>query len=170
MKTDLSQSCNHCWVFHICWHIECSTLASLAAASFMIWSSSTGIPSLPPALFVVMLPKPHLTSHYRMPGCSWVTTPSGLSNSLRLFFFLFSFLWFFLYPCHHFLISHASVRSLLHLSFIATIIAWNVPLASSFLEETSSLSIWLFSSIFLHWSLKKAFSLSVILWFSTVQT
>ena len=26
MKTDLFQSCGHCWVFHICWHIECSTL------------------------------------------------------------------------------------------------------------------------------------------------
>ena len=25
MKTDLSQSCGHCWVFQICWHIECST-------------------------------------------------------------------------------------------------------------------------------------------------
>ena len=22
MKTDLLQSCGHCWVFHICWHIE----------------------------------------------------------------------------------------------------------------------------------------------------
>ena len=26
MKTDLFQSCGHCWVFQICWHIECSTL------------------------------------------------------------------------------------------------------------------------------------------------
>ena len=25
MKTDLFQSCGHCWVFQICWHIECST-------------------------------------------------------------------------------------------------------------------------------------------------
>ena len=23
MKTDLFQSCGHCWVFQICWHIEC---------------------------------------------------------------------------------------------------------------------------------------------------
>ena len=42
MKTDLFQSCGHCWVFQIFWHIECSTLA---AASFRIWNSSTGIPS-----------------------------------------------------------------------------------------------------------------------------
>ena len=28
MKTDLSQSCGHCWVFQIFWHIECSTLTA----------------------------------------------------------------------------------------------------------------------------------------------
>ena len=54
MKTDLFQSCGHCWVFQICWHIECSTVT---ASSFRIWNSSTGIPSFPLALFVVMLPK-----------------------------------------------------------------------------------------------------------------
>ena len=52
MKTDLFQSCGHCWVFQICWHIECS---SFTASSFRIWNSSTGIPSPPLALFVVML-------------------------------------------------------------------------------------------------------------------
>ena len=46
------QSCGHCWVFQICWHIECSTFT---ASSFRIWNSSTGIPSPPLALFVVML-------------------------------------------------------------------------------------------------------------------
>ena len=25
MKTDLFQSCGHCWIFQICWHIKCST-------------------------------------------------------------------------------------------------------------------------------------------------
>ena len=44
MKTDIFQSCGHCWVFQICWHIECSTFT---ASSFRIWNSSTGIPSLP---------------------------------------------------------------------------------------------------------------------------
>ena len=62
MKTDLFQSCGHCWVFQICWHIECSTFT---ASSFRIWISSTGIPSLPLALFIVMLPKAHLTLHSR---------------------------------------------------------------------------------------------------------
>ena len=36
MKTDLFQSCGHCWVFQICWHIECITFI---ASSFRIWNS-----------------------------------------------------------------------------------------------------------------------------------
>ena len=60
MKTDLFQSCDHCWVFQICWHIECSTFA---ASSFRIWNSSTEIPSPPLALFVVMLSKVHEWIH-----------------------------------------------------------------------------------------------------------
>ena len=63
MKTDLFQSCGHCWVFQICWHIECSTCT---ASSSRIWNRSTGIPSPPLALFIVMLSKAHLTSP---PGC-----------------------------------------------------------------------------------------------------
>ena len=65
MKTDLFQSCGHCWVFQICWHIECSTFS---ASSFTVWNSSTGIPSPPLALFIVMLPKSLLTLHSRMSG------------------------------------------------------------------------------------------------------
>ena len=76
MKTDLFQSCGHCWVFQICWHIECSTFT---ASSFRIRNSSTGIPSPPLALFIVMLSKAHLTSHSRMSGSRWVITPSWLS-------------------------------------------------------------------------------------------
>ena len=82
MKADLLQSCSHCWVFQICWHIECSTLA---ASSFRIWNSSAGISSPPLALFVVMLSKAHLTSHCRMSDSRWVMTPSWLSRSLRYF-------------------------------------------------------------------------------------
>ena len=76
MKTDLFQSCGHCWVFPIFWHIECSTFT---ASSFRIWNSSTGISSPPLALFIVMLPKAHLTSHSRMSGSRWVITPLCLS-------------------------------------------------------------------------------------------
>ena len=63
MKTDLFQSCGHCWVFQICWHIECSTFV---ASSFRIWNSSPGIPSLSVALFIVILPEASLTSHSRI--------------------------------------------------------------------------------------------------------
>ena len=71
MKPELFQSCGHCWVFQICWHIECSTFT---ASSFRIWNSFTGIPSPPLALFIVMLPEAHLTSHSRMSGSSPVIT------------------------------------------------------------------------------------------------
>ena len=84
MKTDLFQSCGHCWVFQICWHIECSTFT---ASSFRIWNSSTGILSPPLALFVVMLSKAHLTSHSRMSGSRWVITASWLSGSWRSFLY-----------------------------------------------------------------------------------
>ena len=83
MKTDIFQFCGHCWVFQICWHIECSTFITL---SFWIWNSSTGIPSSPLALFVVMLPKAHLTSHSRMSGLRCGITLSSLSGSWRSFF------------------------------------------------------------------------------------
>ena len=96
MKTDLFQSCGHCWVFHICWHIECSTFT---ASSFSIWNGWTGIPSPPLALFIVMLPKAHLTLHCRMSGSRWVITTSWLYGSWR------SFLYSSVYSCHFLLIS-----------------------------------------------------------------
>ena len=122
MKTDLFQSCGHYWVFQICWHIECSTFT---ASSFRVWNSSTGIPSPLLALFVVMLPKAHLTLHSRMSGSSWVwvITPLWLSESWRSFLNSSS-----LYSRHLFLISYASLRSIPFLSFIEPIFAWNVPL------------------------------------------
>jgi len=109
--------CDHCWIFQICWHIECSTFT---ASSSRIWKSSAGFPSPPLALFVVMLPKTDLTSHSKMSGSVWVITPSWLSGSLRSFLFSSSV------NCYHlFLISSASVRSIPFLSFIVPIFAWN---------------------------------------------
>ena len=81
VKTDLFQSCGHCWVFQICGHIECSTIT---ASSFRIWSSSTRIPSPPLDLFIAMLSKAHLNLHSRMSGCRWVITPLWLSGQLKL--------------------------------------------------------------------------------------
>ena len=84
-KTDLFQSCGPCWVFQICWHIECSTFT---ASSFRIWwNSPTGIPSIPLALFIVMLSKAHLTSYSRMSGSRWVITPLWLSGTWRSFLY-----------------------------------------------------------------------------------
>ena len=159
MKTDLFQSHGLCWIFQIWGNIECSTFT---ASSFRIWNSSTGIPSPPPALFVVMmLPKAHLTSHSRMSGSRWVITPSDYLDREDLFLYSFS-----VYSCHHFLISSASVRSLPFLSFIEPIFAWNVPLLPLiFLKRSLVFPILLFFSISLHWSLRKAFfSLLAILW------
>ena len=92
MKTDLFQSCGHCWVFQICWHIECSTFT---ASSFGIWNSSTGIPLPPLALFIVMFSKAHLTLHSRMSCSRWVITPLWLSGSWRSFLCSSS-----VYSCH----------------------------------------------------------------------
>ena len=158
MKTDLFQSCGHCWVFPICWHIECSTFT---ASSLRIWNSSTGIPSPPLALFTVKLPKAHLTSYSRMSGPRWVITPSWLSGSWKPFLYSSS-----AYCFHLFLISPASVRFIPFLSFIVPIFAWNIPLVSLiFLKRSLVFPILLFSSPSLHWSLRKAFlSLLAILW------
>jgi len=158
MKTDFFQSCGHCWVFQMCWCNDCSTFT---ASFFRILNSSIGIPSPPLALFVVMLPKAHLTSHSRMSGCRWVIVPLWLSGSWRSFLYSFS-----LYCYHLFLISSASVRSVPFLSFIEPIFAWNVPLVSLiFLKRSLVFPILLFSSISLHGSLRKAsFSLLAILW------
>ena len=148
MKTDLFPSCGHCWVFQICWHIECSTFT---ASSFRIWNSSTGIPSLPLALFIVMLPKAHLTSHSRMSGSRWSHHRDYLGH--KIFLYTSS-----VYSCHVFLISSASIRSITYLSFIVPIFSWNVPLITLiFLKTSLVFHILLFSSISLHWSLRKAF-------------
>ena len=63
MKTDLFQSCGHCWVSQICWHIERSTFT---ASSLRILNSSAGITSPPLALFIVMILRP---TWLHTPGC-----------------------------------------------------------------------------------------------------
>ena len=98
LKTDLFQSCGHCWVFQIYWHIECS---SFIALSFRIWNSATGIELPPLALFIVA------GSHHRryhpwqrscgedlrgkggsefegLPGPAWASTPKPESVCLTI--------------------------------------------------------------------------------------
>ena len=162
MKTDLFQSCGHCWVFQICCHIEYSILTE---SSFRIWNSSTEIPSPPLALFVVMFPKGHLTWHSRISGFRWVITPSWLSGSLRSFLYSYS-----VYSCHLFLISSVSVRLKPFLSFIVLIFAWNAPFISViFLKRSLVFPILLFPSISLHYPPRKAFLFLLILWNSALR-
>ena len=118
-----------------------------------LWNSITS------TCFVVILPKAHLTLHSRMSGSRWVIPPSWLSGSWRSF----------LYSSSVYSSMYASVRSLPFLSFIQPIFAWNVPLVSLiFLKRLLVFPILLFSSISLHWSLRKALlSLLAILWNST---
>ena len=106
MKTDLFQPHDHCWVFQIRWHIECSTFT---ASSFRTQNSPTAIPSPPLALFIVMLPKARLTSHSRMFDSRWAITPSWLSESWRSFLYSSS-----VYSCPLFLISSAQRYSVTH--------------------------------------------------------
>ena len=156
MKTDLFQSYDHCWVFQICLHIECSTFT---LSSFRIWKSSTGVLSPPLALFIVMFPKTYLTSHSRMFDSRWVITSSWLSGSWRSFLNISS-----VYCCLLFLISSLSLRSLPFLSFIVHIVAWNVPLVSLiFLKRSVVFPTLMFSSISLHffqWKPEKGFLIS----------
>ena len=112
MIADLFQFCGHFCVFQFCWHNECSILT---APSLRIWNSSTEILSHPLGLFIVLLPKTHLTSHSGMSGSRWVITASWLSGSWRSFLYNFS-----VYYCQ-LLISSTSVRSIPFLSFIVII-------------------------------------------------
>ena len=66
--------------------------------------------------------------------------------------------------CHLFLISSASLRSLLFLSFITPILVWNVLwIPPVFLKRSLVFPLLLFSSISFHCSVKKALSLLAIL-------
>ena len=153
MKIDFFQSSSHNWVFQICCHIDCSTFT---ASSFRIWNSTTEFSSPPLALFLVTLPKACLTSHPRMSGSRWVTTPWWLSWPLR------SFLYSSVYPWHLFLISPASVRSLQNFCPYGAQSCMKRSLdISNFLEEISSLS---HSTVFLYFF--EVFSLLSFLLFS----
>ena len=141
-----------------------SAFQILSAAFSQHHLSGFGIAQLtspPLALFVVMLPKAHLTSHSRMSGSRWVITPFVVTWVMKIFFvqFFSVFLPLLLYIS-------ASVRSIPFLSFIEPISAWNVPLVSLiFLKRSLVFPILLLSSVSLHWSWRKAFlSLLAILW------
>ena len=100
-----------------------------------------------------------------MSGSRWLTTPSWLYELLRPFLYSSS-----VHSCHLFLISSASVRSLLFLSFMVPIFAWNVPLVSLiFLKRSLVFPILLFTSISLHFHLRR-FSYLSLLFFGTLHS
>ena len=104
-----------------------------------------------------MLSNAHLTSHSRMFGSRWMTTPSWISGSLKPFLYSSS-----LYFCHLFLISSASVISILYCVHLCMKCFLGI---SNFLRRSLVSPILLFSSISLHCSLKKTLlSLLVSLW------
>ena len=155
MKTDLFQSCDHCWVFWICCHIECSTFT---ASSFRIWNSSTGIPSPLLVLFIMMLPKTHLTSLSRMSGLGEWSHRCGYLV-IKSFFFCSS-----VYSCHLFLVSSASIRSIPFLFFVVSFVVKCFLGISNFLDENSSLSHSIISLYFFDYSLKGSFFYLFIFW------
>ena len=119
------------------------TLANTFTASpFRIWNSSTGIPSPPLALFIVMLLKDHLTSHSRVSGSRWVISPSWLSWSWSSFFV--QFFCVFLPPLNIFCFCQVHTVSVLYHAHLFIKISLGI---SDFLEEISSLS---HSTIFLY--------------------
>ena len=131
------------WDWNENWNIECNILT---ASSFRNWNNSTGFPSPPLVLFIVMLHKANLTSDSSMSGSSWVITSSWLSGWLRSFLYSSS-----VYSSQLLLISSASIRSIPFLYFIVIIFAWYVPLASLiFLKRCLVFPILWFSSISLH--------------------
>ena len=141
MKTDLCQSCGHCWIFQIYWHVEYGTLT---AWSFRILNSSGGIPSPPLALILVMLPKAHLISHSRMSGYRWMITPSWFSGSWRCFFVYF-FCVFLPSLINTFYVCYVHTISVLY----CAIFEWNIPLVSLIFLKRSLVFPILFYPLFL---------------------
>ena len=107
-----------------------------------------------------MLPKAHLTLHSRMSGSGWVIVPSWLSRSWGSFCTVF--LCIFSTSSYIFCFCYVHTVSVLYYAHLYM----KYSLVSLVLFKTSLFfPILLFSSISLHWLLKKAFlSVLVTLW------
>ena len=135
--TDFLWDWNENWTFPVlCPLLFPNLLAywmhTFTASSFRIWNSFTGIPSPPLGLFVVMLPKAHLTSHSRMSGSEWVKTPSWLSGSWRSFLYSSS-----VYSCH--LLTYSASVRFIPFESSPSFMKCSLDIFN-FLEEISSLS------------------------------
>ena len=115
---------NENWPFLVLWPLLFSTFADILNAAlsqhhllgFEIAHLEFHHLCCDDSFVVVILPKAHLTSHSRMSGSRWEITLSWLSGTEDLF--LYSS---FVYSCHLFLISSASVRSIPFLSLLEPI-------------------------------------------------
>ena len=104
-----------------------------------------------------MLSKAHLTSH---PGCLALGEWSHHHGYLGYYTLLYSSS---VSSCHLFLILPTSDRSILLLSLIVPIFAWNVLLVSLiFLKRFLVFPTLMFSSINLYWSLGRLYYLSLL--------
>ena len=71
---------NETWPFPVLWpllsfpNLLAYWVQHFHSIIFQDWNSSTGIPSPPLALFIVILLKAHLTLHSRMSGSRWMIT------------------------------------------------------------------------------------------------
>ena len=105
------------WPFPVLWpllsfpNVLAYWVQNFSASSFSIWNSSTGIPSPPLAMFVVMLPK---ATWLHIPGCLAL---GGWSHHRGYLGHEDLFLYSSVYSCH-LLISSAFVISIVFLSFI----------------------------------------------------
>ena len=127
MKTNLFQSCDHCWVFQICWHIECNTLtesfrkraSSLCIKTHSVYTHS----SMSDSGELIQNP---LRTH---PSRSPLFLSPGLKNSHEYFspFYLqfsprlvkcrnFSFVCLVLYISWAFVLGHFFLTELFHTS------------------------------------------------------
>ena len=95
MKTDLFQSCGHCWVFQICWHIECSTFT---ASSFRIIGTLNDYPEHPVKTTGSILLKTLQAPVGRSVSFIWTVYwvgKLGVSSVIWMFHKLFVFKYFF---------------------------------------------------------------------------
>ena len=125
-------------------HIECSTFT---ASTVRIWNRSTGIPSPPLTLLIVVFLKTHLTLHSKLPDSRWGLTSLQLCGSLGSFLYSSS-----VYSCHLFLISFASASPYCFCPLFCPSLHEIFPLISQIFLKRSLVFPFLLSSL-LHCSL-----------------
>ena len=110
-------------------------LSTFTGSSLRIWKSSAGIASPPLALFVVMLPKTHLTLHSRMSSYRYVITIVVIW--IMKMFFVYLFCVFLPSLLNIFCVCYVHTISVLYRAHLCMKCSLG---SSNFIEENSSLS------------------------------